>query len=294
MSITIPIIKNITLTVGETRVLRAIISPPNATNRNVSWCSDNEAVATVERGVVTHNATRALVTAKSPGTATITARIMDYRIREDNYIVNHEYTDTCTVTVVPNVKIYLSPESMDKGPGAGKYGMERDRMETLADELHSYLQSQGYNSTIGFRDFEEGRDWNKQVADVTTYRINPSNEGYFDLHIALHSNSSDSILAVGPETYYSLTIQSDKSRVLSEKIQNSLFALYKESFPNAINRWGNHNPQFAELTDVKAVASYVEVAFHSNESDALWIINNMRKIAKAIGSGIIKYIENTY
>lgn len=65
------------LKVGETATLTATVAPENATDKTVTWSSDNEVVATVENGVVT---------AVGAGTATITAKAGDYEA-------------TCEVTV---------------------------------------------------------------------------------------------------------------------------------------------------------------------------------------------------
>ena len=63
--------------------LTAVVYPTNAANKNVTWTSDNEAVATVDAA--------GIVTAKTVGTATITATTED-----------GGYTDTCVVTVTNN------------------------------------------------------------------------------------------------------------------------------------------------------------------------------------------------
>lgn len=65
--------------VGDTVSLTATVNPSNATNKNVSWSSDNGSVATVENGTIT---------AVAEGTATITVTTQD-----------GGFTDTCTVTV---------------------------------------------------------------------------------------------------------------------------------------------------------------------------------------------------
>ena len=56
------------LYIGDTRQLRAVIEPTNATNTAVTWTSSNNSVATVENG---------LVTARSVGSATITVTTAD-------------------------------------------------------------------------------------------------------------------------------------------------------------------------------------------------------------------------
>ncbi len=68
---------------GKTETLIATIEPANATNKNITWTSSNEEVATVSGGVVT---------AKKAGTATITATTED-----------GAKTASCTVTVDPEI-----------------------------------------------------------------------------------------------------------------------------------------------------------------------------------------------
>lgn len=67
--------------VKDTETLAAVIEPENATNRSVTWSSDNEAVATVD-------AATGLVRAVDEGTATVTATTAE-----------GGYTADCTVTV---------------------------------------------------------------------------------------------------------------------------------------------------------------------------------------------------
>ena len=76
-----------TLILGQSLTLTATVSPTDATNKNVTWTSDNPAVATVNAyGIVITN---------SEGTATITATTVD-----------GGKTATCVVTVVkPVVKV---------------------------------------------------------------------------------------------------------------------------------------------------------------------------------------------
>lgn len=60
--------ENLNLIVGQTATLTATVFPENTTNKDVTWTSSDESVVTVVDGVVT---------AKSAGTATITATTVD-------------------------------------------------------------------------------------------------------------------------------------------------------------------------------------------------------------------------
>ena len=68
---------------NATKQLTATVYPTNAANKNVTWTSSNNAIATVDAA--------GIVTAKTVGTATITATTED-----------GGHTDTCVVTVTDN------------------------------------------------------------------------------------------------------------------------------------------------------------------------------------------------
>lgn len=89
------------LTVCDSKTLTARVAPNNATNQNISWTSSNEAVATVEDGVVRGIA---------KGTAIIVASAMDGSNRGDSCVVkvsepttsNISLYDTKTVSITTN------------------------------------------------------------------------------------------------------------------------------------------------------------------------------------------------
>ena len=83
----------LTLIEEEIAHLTVTMAPSNATNKNVSWKSDNPSVASVSNGTVT---------AIAPGSATITVTTED-----------GNYTATCEVTV--NAKVFpVSEIKLDK------------------------------------------------------------------------------------------------------------------------------------------------------------------------------------
>lgn len=88
----------IELPVGGSKRLSATITPSNATNKGVTWSSDNASVAAVNAS--------GLITAKGEGSATVTVRTDD-----------GGYTATCKITVVPvtapeKVEISVSADSL--------------------------------------------------------------------------------------------------------------------------------------------------------------------------------------
>ena len=85
---------SVNLAVGNTQQLTATVAPSNATNKSVTWSSNNNAIATVSAS--------GLVTAKSAGTAVITATTAD-----------GGKTATCTVTVTAtSVKLNQTTASL--------------------------------------------------------------------------------------------------------------------------------------------------------------------------------------
>ena len=95
------------LAVGENATLSAAITPENATDKNVTWSSDNETVATVDANGV--------VTAAAPGSATITVTTAD-----------GGKTATCAVTVSAGgktatcaVTVSASPQPAPPSGGGG-------------------------------------------------------------------------------------------------------------------------------------------------------------------------------
>ena len=78
------------ITEGGTMQLTATVLPEDATDKTVTWVSSDESVATVDEN--------GLVTAVSPGTATITATTND----------GSELSASCAVTVLPNIVLATS------------------------------------------------------------------------------------------------------------------------------------------------------------------------------------------
>ena len=99
---------SITLTVDETQTLEATVSPDDATNKNVTWESSDEAVATVSNA--------GLVTAVGAGDATITCKS----------VADNTKQATCAVHVnaSPYTKSTLIFTAACEGSGTANDGVE--------------------------------------------------------------------------------------------------------------------------------------------------------------------------
>jgi 2',3'-cyclic-nucleotide 2'-phosphodiesterase (5'-nucleotidase family) len=87
------------LEVGKTETLISVITPENATNKNVVWNSSDENVAYVDQN--------GIVTIKNPGTANITVTTVD-----------GGFTETCAITaVVPVIGVSIDKEYLSLKPG---------------------------------------------------------------------------------------------------------------------------------------------------------------------------------
>jgi hypothetical protein len=100
------------LTVGETQTLTATVLPADATNKSVTWSSDNTAVATVDEN--------GSVTAVSAGIATIVVTT-----------VNGNKTASCDVTVVAPGAIVTEPVNL--GTAANFAILSKTGISTVPD-----------------------------------------------------------------------------------------------------------------------------------------------------------------
>ena len=119
------------LPVGDGIALKATVYPENATNKNIMWSSSNEAVATIDNGVVT---------GKYPGKVTIIATTEDGK-----------KTANCTITVV---SAYYPVESIT---------LNKTQCEiSEGDEIHLYATVNPNNAT------NKKIHWNSSNIEIVT------------------------------------------------------------------------------------------------------------------------------
>lgn len=151
---------SVTLQVGGEETLTATVTPDNATDKAVTWSSDNTAVATVANGKVT---------AVSAGTATVTATAGGK-------------SATCAVTV-ETVKTVTSEQWKQAMESANKFFIEMKqgemtsaikidgdkRMQVADNAMSLRVKEVTGDETVYFEYYTNGNEWVKQVIDESDY-----------------------------------------------------------------------------------------------------------------------------
>ena len=169
--------------------------------------------------------------------------------------------------------VFLSPSTQS----FNKYlsgSDEQDAMNRIASLMEPLLTKNGIS-------------YSRNRPDTSTARsVELSNAGYYDLHVALHSNASPPELTGklrGVDIYY--FEYSHYGRAAAEIIAEELEAVYP--VPDDVKALPTR--RLFELRRTNAPAVLCELGYHDNPRDEEWILNSAPEIAKAIVKGICVY-----
>lgn len=169
--------------------------------------------------------------------------------------------------------IYLSPSLQEYNPYVDG-GNEEYYMNLIADEMIPFLRSSGIQYV------------RNEPSQRLSQAITQSNQGNYDLHLAIHSNAAPQSLAgkiQGTDVYYYATSTQGK-RAADIIAQN-----FKEIYPNPSLVKAVPTTTLAELKQTKAPAVLIEVAYHDNVQDAQWIRDNIENIARNLVMSLTEY-----
>lgn len=172
-------------------------------------------------------------------------------------------------------KIFLSPSTQEYNEYYDGSGSEEYYMNLIADYMEPYLTASGIQYTRN----DPSGDVNQSVAK--------SNQGTYDLHLALHSNAAGPANAgrqQGADVYYYAT--SAKGKSAAEIFASNLRDIYP--YPDRVKTVANTT--LAELRRTKAPAILIELAYHDNPEDAEWIKSNLRNIAYNLALSTAEYL----
>lgn len=170
-------------------------------------------------------------------------------------------------------RIYLSP-STQEGNMYVIGGSEEYYMNLIADAMVPYLNSSGIQFTRNSPSMT--------AADA----IRQSNQGSYDLHLALHSNAAPEGQygeIRGVEVYYSPI--STRGRRAAQIFARNLKSIYPvPSLVRAVT-----TTSIGEVTQTRAPAVFLELGYHDNVDDATWVDNNIERIARNLVLSLTEY-----
>jgi N-acetylmuramoyl-L-alanine amidase len=170
--------------------------------------------------------------------------------------------------------IYLSPSTQEWNSYVTGSGSEEYNMNLLADALVPYLLSNGIRYKRNRPEMTAGSS------------IREANRGYYDLYLALHSNGAPEgrygeergIIAF----YYPGSSQGQRA---AELIAQELRKIYP--LPGKVTT--RSTTSLGEVAQSKAPAVLVEIGYHDNYADALWIEGHMDDIAQQLARALTEF-----
>lgn len=162
--------------------------------------------------------------------------------------------------------IYLSPSTQEKNLYVNG-GTEEEWMNRLADAIVPYLNASGIRYTRN----------TPQMTAASSIRA--SNQGSYDLHLALHSNAAPEGL-YGQKRgiivfYYPGSSAGQRAATL---VADGLKEIYP--LPNDVR--AEPSTTIGEVTQPRAPSVFIELGYHDNVDDAVWIKNNIDAAARSI------------
>lgn len=169
--------------------------------------------------------------------------------------------------------IYLSPSTQEWNSYVNG-GTEEYYMNLIADAMEPYLRSNGIRYVRNTPDMTAGSS------------IRQSNQGSYDLHVALHSNAApeaEAGMRQGSEVYYSPN--STNGKRAADIIAENLKDIYP--YPWLVKTVPT--TYLGEVTKTRAPAVLIEFAYHDNPEDATWIKQNIPSIAENVVLSLTEY-----
>lgn len=172
--------------------------------------------------------------------------------------------------------VYLSPSTQEFNRFING-GNEEYYMNLIVDAMIPYLRASG----IEFARNNPG--------DSVSETIERSNEKPRDLHLALQTRSTPDGYAEplrGIDVYH-YAVSPVNGEIAAHIVADNLKKIYP--VPEMVNVVPNYVMQELALTNAPAVL--VELGYHDNLEDALWIENNIKEIGKNLALSVTQFLQ---
>ena len=174
------------------------------------------------------------------------------------------------VSFTKQYKIYINPSVQYSNMYASNLGNEGQHMNSISKLLVGMLNE--YTNLIVYSN-------NSLPGKSLSESVKESNSLNVDYHLSLHSNAGG---GKGSEGFYTKS-----SYGFTKSILDSL----QEVLPYSTRGPKYGQDSLYELKRTTASASLIEILFHDDTAQALFIINNQKEIAEAIFNGIVSYLQ---
>ena len=167
-----------------------------------------------------------------------------------------------------DISIYINPSVQYANLYADNLGNEGQYMNQISIILTKLLK-ENTNIEVYCNNDMPGKSLSKSVRESNSLDV--------DYHLALHSNAGG---GSGSEGWYTKS---------SYKFTKSIIDSLQDVLPYKTRGLKNGQKSLYELKATDASASLIEILFHDEVNQALFIINNQEEIAHAIYEGIVSY-----
>lgn len=170
-------------------------------------------------------------------------------------------------------KIYISPSSQTDNKYAVGNTNEAVQCRKIAVALVEALERCGFDAKTN------------TTGDMYA-RTAESNKWGADLHLPIHTNAYNEKVQ-GTRIYcYNTTGE-------GYRVSKAIMAVLKPITPGSSDSI-NARDNLYEVNKANAPVAYIEVAFHDNDVEAKWIIDNTENIAEAICEGVCNHYGEQY
>ena len=152
-------------------------------------------------------------------------------------------------------------------------------MNRLADAMEPYLTASGIR-------------YSRNTPDMTAASsIRASNAGNYDLHLALHSNAA-------PEGRYGqvrgILVFYFPGSAQGQRAATLIADGLKNIYPLPNNVRAEPTTSVGEVRLVRAPSVFIELGYHDNRDDAVWITNNLDSAARNIVLSLTEFFGLTF
>ena len=181
-------------------------------------------------------------------------------------------------------KVYLSPERRP-APHAPYYGFPGVYEHDVCVEIGAYCAEALTRCGVDVMVASPDKTMQERVAESIAWKS--------DLHMPIHTNASTATLKEGTAQGPTV-LRYGRAGGVSDRACQMVYRRLMEIYPRNTHRGVYQKDEFYEIGRTPMLSIYPEIAFHDNGQDAIWIVQNKKRIAEALCKGVCDWFGVTY